>query len=115
MMPSSEWLSDLDVEEESLEALGGRWSILLDLYIEFQGAVGAYALFAVLLPGLIVASVFFGWGWGASKPGLMLLVALISFTVLVTISLYSWIWYRCVRRRYRRVKELMDLKSELED
>ncbi len=47
--------SDLDVNEETHDNLAGRWSILVDLYVEFQGAFGAYLIMALLIPGLMIA------------------------------------------------------------
>lgn len=111
----SEVPSDLDVEDASLDELDGRSAILCDLHSEFQGATGAYAFFAFLWPGLLIASVVFGvQGWPSERPGLVLMIAAVLFIMFATISLYSWVWLRWVRRRRDQVEKLTRLKAESE-
>ena len=97
--------SDLDYEEKNHDQLAGRWRILVDLYSEFQGECGAFLIFAFLIPGLMVASVVFEW---IKRPDLMLAIAAAVFVVCITVSLHAYLWFRWVRKRVRRVRELMD-------
>ncbi len=97
--------SDLDVDEENRDHLVGRWSILLDLYADFQGACGAYLLVAFLIPGLMVVSVVFEW---TERPDVTLAIAAVVFTACISISLYSYIWFRWAKKRVNKVRALMD-------
>jgi len=102
MFPSSV-PSDSEIDEMSPEELGSRWSILLDLYNEFQGAAIAYAVMALLLPALVIASIVFGWY--AKYSTARLIAAGFLFVGFVSISLYSWVWFFWVRRRLKRVEK----------
>ena len=101
--------SDLDIEEESHDRLAGRWTILVDLYSEFQGECGAYFFLAFLIPGLLVASVFFEW---MPRPGLTLTIAAVVFFACITVSLHAYIWYRWVKKRERKTYDLMQKKDQ---
>jgi hypothetical protein len=96
--------SDLDIEEENHDNLAGRWSILVDLYVEFQGECGAYLIMALLIPGLLVASVFFEW---TQRPELTITIAAVIFIVCITVSLHAYLWFRWVKKRERQAFALM--------
>lgn len=96
-----EVLSDLDLDEEPIENLRGRHDILQDLYAEFQGASGAYGVFAVAVPAIIVVCVSMGW---AERPTLALTGAAALFVAMASISAYSLVWYIWVRNRLNRVR-----------
>jgi hypothetical protein len=101
--------SDLDVEEKSHDHLAGRWHILVDLYVEFQGECGAFLVFAFLIPGLLVASVFFEW---TQRPMLTLAIAAVVFIICITVSLHAYFWFRWVKKRERKAFALMQEKGE---
>ena len=96
--------SDLDVEDENHDSLVGRWTILVDLQAEFGGAFRAYLLFAFLIPGLLFASAYFGW---TDRPSITLAAAFVVFVVLLTVSLYSFVWYRWAKKRQAKTYQLM--------
>ena len=98
--------SDMDVDTASFTELAGRRAMLLDLYGEFQGEAGAYAFFAVLLPALSMASIYFNWDEG--YPATTVIIALAMFVGLGAVSLHSLVWFLWVRRRLRRVEKLMN-------
>lgn len=56
MIPT-EVLSDLDIDEIDRAELTGRWSVLVDLVGEFQGAYGAYFVLGLLVPGMFIVFV----------------------------------------------------------
>lgn len=101
--------SDFEIEEESHDRLAGRWTILVDLYSEFQGECGAYLFLAFLIPGLLVASVFFEW---TQRPLLTLAIAAVVFIICITVSLHAYIWFRWVKKRERNAFGLMQIKSQ---
>lgn len=102
--------SDLD-EDETHDHLAGRWSLLVDLRAEFQGALGAWLIAAFLFPGFLVGATI----WGEHEdPGLALLVAGIIFIVCATIAAYSGWWFVWTARRERRTFELMQRRGEEE-
>jgi hypothetical protein len=103
--------SDLDVNEESYDNLAGRWSILVDLYVEFQGECGAFLFMAILIPGLLAASVFFEW---TQRPLLTLAIGAVVFIICITVSLHSYIWFRWVRKRKRIAFALMQQRGQEE-
>ena len=98
--------SDLDLHEIDRGEAAGRHAILSDLYGEFQGAALGYALLAVLIPGLLVASAHFGWT--NNSPNLLHLIAAIAFVALTTIAVYAWAWFFWTRRRLRAVRKRMN-------
>jgi hypothetical protein len=98
--------SDLNVEEESPEALFGRWCILVDLCGEFQGAAGVCTGAALLVPALLVSGVYFDW-FAEDRRVLALVGAAVLFVVLATLAVHSWLWFIWIRRRERRVFGLM--------
>jgi len=100
--------SDIDVDKESYEQLGARWTLLVDLHGEFQGLTIIYGVLAFLVPGFIMGGSFFGTE--NSESGFV--VAAMLFIVLLTISGYSLVWFAWTRRRLKRVEALMDKKLE---
>lgn len=103
--------TDDDVETDSHAQLSGRWSLLVDLHREFQGAFGAYLFFAIILPGGLIADVI----WGSpDNPDLVLIGAAISFTICLTISLYALWWSVWVKRREEKTFKMMQLRGEEE-
>lgn len=105
----SEVPSDIGLQEESREHLSGRWSLLVDLCSEFQGASGAYMFLAFLVP--IVASVLIYFCW-TDRPLLWLSVATLSFVAFASISAFSFIFYRWAKSRERLAWELMNSRSD---
>ena len=100
--------TDDDVETDSHAQLSGRWSLLVDLHREFQGAFGAYLFFAIILPGGLIANVI----WGSpDNPDLVLIGATISFTICLTISLYALWWSVWVKRREEKTFKMMQLRG----
>jgi hypothetical protein len=108
----SEVPSDFDVDEASREALEARWGLLLDLHNDFQGSAFAYAIFAVLLPGLGFASIYFEWSGGVDDPAIQLLISVALFVSLGSISLYSLVWYFWEKKRLKRVEKLMGMNDD---
>ncbi len=106
--------SDIDVERETAEHLGGRYTILSDLCSEFQGAVGAFALIGVVLPGVMLGGVIFGWISDQHELR-AILGAAAFFIACMTLSINSWIWLRWLRRRKRFVHALIVRAVETED
>ena len=105
--------SDIDVDRETAEHLGGRYTILSDLCSEHQGAVGGCALLAVVVPGLLLAGVIFGW-ISDQRELRAILGAAVLFIVFATLSVHSWIWLRWLRRRERLVHALIVRAVEAE-
>ncbi len=101
--------SDLDVEEKSHDHLAGRWRIFVDLYVEFQGECGAFLVIAFLIPGLLVATVFFEW---TQHPLLILAIAAVVFIICITVSLHAYFWFRWVKKRLRITRGMMREKDE---
>ncbi len=104
-------VSDDDDGTEAHAYYAGRWSLLVDLQAEFGGAFGAYLLFAFVVPGLMVASVYFEW---TERPELSLFGAAALFIMLVSISLYALIWYRWAKKREQLAFETMQRRGEEE-
>lgn len=103
--------SDEDMETGSHAELSGRWSLLVDLHREFQGAFGAFLIFAIILPGGLIADVI----WGSpDNPDLVLVGAAISFVVCLTISLYALWWSVRVKRREEKTFQMMQRRGEEE-
>jgi hypothetical protein len=87
----------------------GRWDLLIDLQGEFGGAFGAYLLLALVLPGAMVAFVFFGW---TQSPEATLLGAAALFIALLAVSLYALVWYLWVKKRERLAFDTMQRRGE---
>ena len=103
--------TDDDVETDSHARLSGRWSLLVDLHREFQGAFGAFLIIAIILPGCLIANVI----WGSpDNPDLVLIGAAISFIICLTISLYTLWWCVWVKRREEKTFKMMQLRGEEE-
>lgn len=98
--------SDSDMHEVGRSELVGRWTILVEISSEFQGAVGAYALLGILFPCILIASAIFGWT-SQEQAFWLLLWAAIIFVGCMSISLYTLIWYFWARKRERAIYDLM--------
>ena len=98
--------SDLDVREVSREELSGRWTILVDISSDFQGAAGAYAVVGFVFPSILIASVIFGWT-DHNHAFWWLLLAAAIFIGCLAISLYSLVWYIWARKRERLIYGLL--------
>ncbi len=96
--------SDMDVDTASFTELAGRRAMLLDLYGEFRGQASAYALFAVLLPILSMASSYFY----EANSTFRMFIALAFSIGLGAVSLHSLVWFLWARRRLKHVEKLMD-------
>ncbi len=101
----SKVLSDSDVDQMSDESLGHRYSILADLYGEFQGAALAYVFFATLSLLFLIGSTVFGSS--TQDHSYRLVIAGVLFISFLSISIYATVWYFWVRRRMRRVEKLL--------
>ncbi len=103
--------SDDDLETDSHAELAGRWSLLVDLRAEFGGAFGAYLIFAVLLPGALVA---YGMWGSPDDPASLLLGAAVIFIVCLSISLYTCVWFVWAKRREEKTFAMMQRRGEEE-
>lgn len=101
-------LSDDNFDNLSREQLHARWTLLVDLRSEFQGSWGAYFFIAVLITVAVGAGAFFGLE-GFKNPSILSVALLYGLVVaLLTVSLYSYVWFRWIDKRFRRVNERLD-------
>lgn len=104
--------SDFDLQDANADEAAGRHAILVDLYSEFQGAAGAYAALGVLLPLLGGASVLFEWT--ERSPEVLFLIGAVLFVAMMSIALYSLVWFLWARKRLKAVEEHMRVAWERE-
>lgn len=104
--------SDLDVHEVSIGDLFGRWTILVDVRAEFQGAAGAYGLLAIVVAILTAAGVQLGW---VENTGRAVSIAAVAFVIFSTVSLYSLLWFYWANKRSKRVWTLLEARRDAED
>jgi hypothetical protein len=96
--------SDWSLSQATAEELDGRLDILQDVHSDSQGMTGAYAFFAVLLPALLLASVYFDVGTSRENAGWMIGLAAVLFMAFTAVSLSSWAWCYWSRIRIERVE-----------
>lgn len=96
--------SDWTLGQATVEELEGRLDVLQHVHSDSQGMTGAYAIFAVLFPALLVASVYFELGTARDNAVWTIGVAAVLFVALTAVSLSSWAWCYWSRVRIERVK-----------
>jgi hypothetical protein len=104
-------LSDDDDGSNGHAYYSGRWTLLLDLLTEFEGAFGAYLLFAFIIPGGMLASIYFE---KIENPDLMLVGAGAVFISLLSISAYTFVWYLWAKKRERLAFKTMQRRENEE-
>lgn len=103
--------SDLDDGTESHDYWAGKWSVFSDIHGIFGGSFGLFLVLTLLVPGAMLASVFFDW---TEQPDMVLLGAALVFVVCLTLSLHSLAWYVWAKRRERLAFETMQRLGEAE-
>ena len=88
------------------------WIIFVDLYSEFSGTAGAYAILSFVLPGALLGPVMVGWA--EDRSGLITVGAAALFLSLFSIAGYSAYWAFWAHKPERRTwLRMQDFHTEI--